>query len=63
MLGLHHYRYEAALGATQTFGTTVDVARLTDIVQAAIQAVLGRPTCLHEVRDTRSLIYPTGPFS
>ena len=58
MLGLHHYRYEARLGSTRPEGTTVDAMALQGIVRQAVQAVVGRPTCLHDVRDTRCPIYP-----
>ena len=63
MLGLHHYRYEASLGTTRPEGTTVDALALQRIVRQAVQAVVGRPTCLHDIRDTRCPIYRNGTLT
>lgn len=62
MHGLHYYRYLASDGRTTPQGTTVDINIIKKMVQDAVIAVREKPTCLHEVKDTRESIYPINLF-
>jgi hypothetical protein len=54
---MHHYRSVAEKGATGVKGTHVSVEEIKELVQRAADAVRVKPTCLHEVRDTRHGVY------
>lgn len=53
-LGMHYYRYEAAMGLTSIHGTTVDTGIVKKLVENAIKDIkTTNRTCLHDVKDTR----------
>jgi len=54
MLGLQHTRYVAQLGATSEEGTAFDPQLMKNKVQDLIERVTSKPSCLLEVKDTRS---------
>lgn len=56
MHGLHYRRYEAADGRTGSKGTIVDVDIVKRLVGEAVDLVRTTPTCLHDVRDTKSAV-------
>jgi hypothetical protein len=57
MLGMHHYRYEAAMGTTSEKGTSVSVNEIKNIVERAIFDVTTRPTCLHDTKNTLQPVF------
>jgi hypothetical protein len=64
MLGLHHMRYVAEKGSTQSSGTTVNVRKVTEMVQEMSKDVYQDPTCLFDVKDTRNPLFrDKDPFS
>lgn len=62
MLGFHHYRYVAELGATSRQGTAVNIEEIKQLVTKAVEDVRLRPTCLHDVKDTAVPIYSKSYF-
>lgn len=48
------------LGSTTPTGTQVDVAKVSQLVRQAVEAVRTRPTCLHQVRDTTRSVWRDG---
>eukprot|EP00597_Dinobryon_sp_UTEXLB2267_P004669 CAMPEP_0170068466 /NCGR_PEP_ID=MMETSP0019_2-20121128/7433_1 /TAXON_ID=98059 /ORGANISM="Dinobryon sp., Strain UTEXLB2267" /LENGTH=522 /DNA_ID=CAMNT_0010276123 /DNA_START=338 /DNA_END=1906 /DNA_ORIENTATION=+ len=59
MLGLHHYRYEAAMGSTTPRGTAVEVSALAQLVTTAVRDVTEQATCVHNGKDTSCPIHPS----
>ena len=60
MLGMHYYRYEAAIGLTSEDGTVVDVNIIKQLVQSAIADIKktkNDAVCLHDIRDTRKPLF------
>lgn len=57
MLGFHHERLVGRSGATTDAGTAVDVAEVKAIAERLIGKIETKPTCLHDVKDTRFPIY------
>jgi hypothetical protein len=53
MLGFHHVRLVADSGATTASGTAVDVQAIKQLAVTLIDKIQLRPTCLHNVIDTR----------
>ena len=51
MFGMHHHRHVSKDGSTSPQGTTLDVAEVRRLVEAASKEVTRTPTCLHDVRD------------
>ena len=56
MLGMHYFRYEAATGLSKVDGTYVDVDRVKKLVERAVDSVRAKPSCLHDVQDTRKRV-------
>jgi hypothetical protein len=53
-LGLHHVRYVSPLGTTTTDGTNVEIDTVAEHIYAMAAKVMKKPSCLHDVRDTRN---------
>ena len=55
-LGLHHTRYVSPQHATTVDGTNVDVEEVAIKIEQVAEKVRVKPSCLHDVRDTRDPI-------
>ncbi len=53
-LGLHHTRYISPEGSTTKDGTDVEIDAVVDRVRRIADRVRSKPSCLHDVRDTRN---------
>lgn len=59
MHGFYHDRLVARSGSTTPTGTTVDVSAIVRLVEKQSLQIRERATCLHDIKDTTSPIYPS----